>query len=346
MAVQTDTIAGAWAAKAHALTQWTIVHMLNRSDQWAQYLPPEQRSYSRIVRIAPPKQMRGQVSLTPDLVVRHYIGANVGHLIGLHAKGVDNTARWICIDLGEQDPSAPATPAATLRAALAWYDTLKEQGFHPILEDSSGRGEYHLWVVFGDRIDAGTAWMFARTLVSNYADLSLPAAPKVYPRRVQAEAVIAKDWVRLPGRHHSHHHWSKVWGGAAWLEGADAVEAILATRTDPGHFSFWSPTQSSSVLMDSLSDDEKMSLEEQVNRVFEMLPDPTPSSQPPHESAPGRTVQSPGTDATSAPATMQTNPDAGSGEDDLAMINRVWTDLPPVVKAGIVAMVHSAQGRS
>ncbi len=345
MSVATETVAAAWAAKAQALAQWTIVHLVNRSDQWAQYLPAEQRSYSRIVRIAPPKQMRGQVSLTPDLLVRHYTGANVGHLIGLHAKGLDNTARWICIDLGEQDPSAPATPAATRRAALAWFDTLKEQGFHPILEDSNGRGGYHLWVIFGDRIDSGTAWTFARTLVSNYADLSLPVAPKLYPRRAQTEGVNAKDWVRLPGRHHSHNYWSKIWNGAQWLEGAEAIQAILATRTDPGHFSLRPPTESSSPLTDSPPEDEKMSLEEQVNRAFDVPPEPGPSAMP-AENTLNASGEAPAADEVAAqpmiPPTLQT----ALSDDDLAMINRVWNDLPPVVKAGIVAMIHSAQERS
>jgi hypothetical protein len=341
MTVATENVAATWAANAQALAQWTTVHLVNRSDQWAQYLPPEQRSYSRIVRIAPPKQMRGQVSLTSDLLVRHYVGANVGHLIGLHAKGVDSTARWICVDLGEQDPSAPATPAATRRAALAWFDTLKEQGFHPILEDSNGRGEYHLWVVFGDRIDSGTAWTFARTLVSNYADLSLPAAPKVYPRRAQIEAGSAKDWVRLPGRHHSHNYWSKVWSGAQWLEGAEAIQAILATRTDPGHFSLRPPTESPLQSTDLPPGDRQMSLEEQVNRVFDVQPDPGRSPLP-VESASDATGE-PSVAAAAEPM-MPATPLAAPFEDDLAMINRVWNDLPPVVKAGIVAMVRSAQG--
>lgn len=340
MAVSTDTLAGAWAAKAQVLAEWTAAHMVNRTDQWAQYLPPEQRSYSRIVRIAPPKQLRGQTCLTTDLLARHYVGDNVGHLIGLHAKGVDNSARWISIDLGQHDPSAMATPAANLKAALAWYDTLKEQGFHPILEDSSGRGDYHLWVIFGDKVDAGTAWVFARTLVSNYADLSLPVPPKVYPRRAQVESASFKDWVRLPGRHHSHNHWSRIWDGGRWLEGADAANAILQTRIDPGHFSLRSAVPPPQVTPPDIT---AASVEEQVTEVFQLPPVSASLSgwSGQDEAAVAATPTQAEPDGASA--SMPPVPGAGSPEDDLIMIIRAWPSLPPVVKSGIVAMVRSAQ---
>jgi len=340
MAVDMDTHAGAWAAKAQALADWTAAHMVNRTDQWAQYLPSEQRSYSRIVRIAPPKQLRGQVSLTTELLARHYTGASVGHLIGLHAKGVDNSTRWVTIDLGQHDPSAPATPAANLRAALAWYDTLKEQGFHPILEDSSGRGDYHLWVIFGSKVDAGTAWMFARTLVGNYADLSLPVPPKVYPRRAQVESASFKDWVRLPGRHHSHNHWSKIWDGGKWLEGADTVDAILQTRIEPGHFSLRSHALPPQTIP---SDSELVSIEEQVAEVFQLPPGSASLSEQEDEDQASPIGVSPQAKAASVAGSAPPTPAADAGEDDLAMIIRAWPHLPPVVKAGIVAMVRSAQ---
>lgn len=329
MTVATDTVASEWVAKAQALADWTLARMVNRTDQWAQYLPVEQRSYSRIVRIAPAKQMRGRVCLTADLLSRHYGGANLGHLIGLHAKGADGSARWVCVDLGEQDPSAPATPAANLKAALAWHDTLKEQGFQPILEDSSGRGDYHLWVIFGDKVDSGTAWMFARTLVGNYADLSLPAPPKVYPRRAQVEAAAFKDWVRLPGRHHSHNHWSRIWNGACWLEGIAAADAILNTRIAPGHFALPAVNRPDKPLSPA-AEDETASLEEQMAEVFE-IPPAAPAAAPAPSAVP----------VVSGPPTSD-QPGNQDG-DDLRTIADAWPELPPVVKAGILAMVRSAQ---
>src|SRR5262249_34722510 len=38
--------------------------------------------------------------------------------------------------------------------------------------------------------------------------------------------------LRLPGRHHTRDHWSRVWDGARWLDGAEAVDQIL--RRDGG----------------------------------------------------------------------------------------------------------------
>jgi hypothetical protein len=336
MAVQIETAAASWATHAHELAEWTVRHLLNRTDQWAQYLPVEQRSYSRIVRIAPPKQMRGQVLLTSDLIARHYAGANVGHLIGVYAKSQENSSKWMSIDLGSYDASAPASPAATLKAALAWYDTLKEQGFHPLLEDSSGRGDYHLWAVFGDKVDAGTAWMFGRALVGNYADLSLPAPPRIYPRRAQMESAVFKDWLRLPGRHHSHNHWSKIWDGARWLEGEAAVNAILKIRVVAGHFSLNNVAAPPAPELDDLGfleeADSMPDLAEPAAEAPEPVALPSAIQAPP--SAPGIPLVSP------APAT----PNPGSDESDLKAIVLAWPRLPPVVKAGIMAMVRSAQG--
>jgi hypothetical protein len=327
MTVQTDIVVEAWAAYAQALADWTITRLVNRTDLWAQYLPVEQRSYSRIVRIAPPKQMRGQMTLTPDLIARHYAGANVGHLIGLYAKSTENTSRWMSIDLGSHDPTAPASPSATLKAALAWYDTLCEQGFRPILEDSSGRGDYHLWAVFGDAVDVGTAWMFGRTLVSNYADLALPAPPRIFPRRAQIESATFKDWLRLPGRHHSHNHWSRIWDGAQWLEGAEAIRAILHTRVDAGHFSLQGVVAPPPSRADDLGFGDES----------EQSPDsgaPAARSCDLPSASPALRVTSP------APVT----PGPGCDESELKAIVMAWPTLPPVVRAGIMAMVRSAQG--
>lgn len=314
--------------------------MVNRIDQWAQYLPLEQRSYSRIVHIVPPKQLRGQVCLSAELLARHYAGANVGHLVGLHAKGADNSARWVAIDLGQHDPSAPVTPVANLKAALAWYDTLKEQGFHPILEDSSGRGDYHLWVIFGNKLDAGAAWAFARALVGNYADLSLPVPPKVYPRRAQVESASFKDWVRLPGRHHSHNHWSKIWDGGKWLEGRDAADAILHTRIEPGRI----PLEPSlSARKKFSSDQEVISIKEQVSEAFQLPPESACSSErlAEHEAGPITAPAQAGASMTGEAGPLVSAAD--SPEDDLIMIIRAWPKLPPVVRAGVMAMVRSAQ---
>lgn len=337
MAVATDTVAAAWASKAQALAQWTAAHMVNRADQWAQYLPLHERSYSRIVRTAPPKQMRGRVFLTTEILARHYVGADVGDLVGLHAKGLDNSARWITIDLGDRDPSAPATPAANLKAALAWYDTLREQGFHPILEDSSSHGDYHLWVIFGDKVDAGTAWMFARTLVNNYADLLLPAVPKIYPRRAPVDGTTLKDWVRLPGRHHSQDHWSKFWDGARWLEGAEAVDALLATRIAPGHFAARSASRPAP-LQPSPPAERHLSLEDQVAEVYQLPPE-SASAEPPAVDA-QVAVPEPSAVAGPEPASQPS-----SDEPDIDTVVQAWPDLPLVVKECIMAMVRSAQNR-
>src|SRR5262249_47165868 len=41
------------------------------------------------------------------------------------------------------------------------------------------------------------------------------------------------NWLRLPGRHHTRSHWSRIWDGGRWLEGEAAVAHVLALLPAP-----------------------------------------------------------------------------------------------------------------
>jgi hypothetical protein len=53
-----------------------------------------------------------------------------------------------------------------------------------------------------------------------------PGEPEVNPHRPYG------SWLRLPGRHHTRSHWTKVWGRDRWLEDQEAVDAILSVTGD------------------------------------------------------------------------------------------------------------------
>ena len=60
--------------------------------------------------------------------------------------------------------------------------------------------------------------------------MGLNEQPETFPKQPEIPTGKFGNWIRLPGRHHTRDHWSKVWDGRNWLEGIDAVEWILQIK--------------------------------------------------------------------------------------------------------------------
>src|SRR5262249_41585963 len=60
----------------------------------------------------------------------------------------------------------------------------------------------------------------------------LSAPPETFPKQKRIKVGGFGNWLRLPGRHHSREHWSTVWDGARWLDGAEAVAFMLTLAGD------------------------------------------------------------------------------------------------------------------
>jgi hypothetical protein len=75
---------------------------------------------------------------------------------------------------------------------------------------------------------------FARWLIRDYQKYGLQSAPETFPKQpaINAQRPYG-SWWRLPGRHHSRDHWTKVWNGAQWLEGNAAIAALIAAQCTP-----------------------------------------------------------------------------------------------------------------
>ena len=72
-----------------------------------------------------------------------------------------------------------------------------------------------------------------REFVQDYAARGLAQAPEVFPKQPDVNAQRRYgNWARLPGRHHTRDHWTKVWDGTRWLEDQAAVDAILSVTGD------------------------------------------------------------------------------------------------------------------
>jgi hypothetical protein len=230
----------AWRDAADRLALWAE-RIVNRRDAWGGYRPPDEwgRRYTRADgstgELGTTTTRKGR--LTRAVLARHFRARDRVDLVGLHSTAADNTSRWGAVDIDHHGPTS--TPAAVnLAAALAWYAELAGRGFRPLLTDSNGRGGYHLLVLLSEPIPTPRLFYFLRRLVSDHTRYGMAAAPETFPKqpllRPRPDGSPGfGSWLRLPGRHHSREHWSRVWDGGRWLDGAAAVAHVLSLTGDP-----------------------------------------------------------------------------------------------------------------
>src|SRR5262245_16478720 len=205
-----------WADYADELAAWFWAHLVNRTDVWGGYLPLVFRGQGGDKTVTKPRvALRGQVRLTPGVLVRHARGRDAGQVAGLHSTSPDNTSRWGALDIDAHD-GGNADPATNLAAALAWYRALEGLGFTPLLCDSNGRGGFHLLALFNEPVPTPKVFAFLKWLVRDHRQHGLAVAPEQFPKQPSIQPDKFGNWLRVPGRHHSNDHWSRVWDGKRW----------------------------------------------------------------------------------------------------------------------------------
>ncbi len=216
-----------------------MTHLVNRTDVWGRYLSMRQRKGEFGGRnnciTAPFRDERGKVFLQASSLEKHFKTRDVGGVLGLHSTSADVTSRWLAldIDLHDQD-NLSVSPQGNFVAARGWRDALAEMGFDPLLMDSNGIGGFHVLVLFAQPMSTATVHAFGKNLVADFAIRGVDEAPQVFPGQTQWNHY--GDWLRLPGRHHTRDHYTRVWNDEPWaeepwLEGHDAIDRILRTRT-------------------------------------------------------------------------------------------------------------------
>jgi hypothetical protein len=242
-----DNTAASWGARADDLAAWTEKYVVNRADAWGGYnaeadrdkvlTRPDGSTYKLgATTTRPARRLRGQVVLTPGILARHFRARGPLDVVGLHSTAPDNTSKWGAVDIDWHGPTSTA-PAVNLAAALAWYEALARRGFRPLLTDSNGAGGYHLLVLLAEAIPTPRVHYLMRRLVADHTRHGMAAAPETFPKQPVVRprpdgSPGYGNWLRLPGRHHTRVHWSRVWDGARWLDGAGAASFILALPGD------------------------------------------------------------------------------------------------------------------
>ncbi|MGI9517947.1 MAG: TOTE conflict system archaeo-eukaryotic primase domain-containing protein [Pirellulaceae bacterium] len=234
-----ERIAGEWRERAPELADWTMRRLVNRTDVWGRYLKKRHRTNTAGEKnnaiTAPFRNERGKVFLGCSSLEKHFKAKDGGGVLGLHSSGSDGSSRWFAIDIDlHDDDDLSVTREGNFVAARAWWQQLVDFGFDPLFIDSNGRGGYHIWVIFEHPMDSKTVRKFAEQMVSNFDVRGLDAPPDLFPGNYRYGSY--GSWLRLPGRHHTHQHFSRIWNDELWdednrwLEGHDAVDRILRTR--------------------------------------------------------------------------------------------------------------------
>jgi hypothetical protein len=215
----------AWAGRAHELAAWTLGHLVHRQDAYGHYLEAVRRKDADL------KTYTDKSELTLATIERHYRGASTGDLIGLHSTATNNTSRWAALDIDRHGDEGD--PEANLKAALVLHERAKALGFKPLLLDSNGRGGYHLVILFDGPAPTEKVYRFLRWLSRDWWALGLAKAPETFPKQPGIKAGGYGNWLRLPGRHHTHDHFSKIYRDGEWLEGWEAVDEIVSAVGSP-----------------------------------------------------------------------------------------------------------------
>jgi hypothetical protein len=233
-------IAHEWEERADDLARWAMERLVNRRDVWSQYTLRGDKIGVVMLPI-PERRALGTDMVTMQKLRRHFAGRSRSHLIGLHAISDHNTAKWLAVDVDLHDPTvanADELAAANLAACLTWAGRLREKYLDPCVMDSSGEGGYHVWALLDREYPLADVFAFVSELRDDWADFGLPRRPEVFPPKAHVEPGHLPYALRLPGRHHTNHHYTRVWnfdslGESEWLEGDEAIEALISLRPSP-----------------------------------------------------------------------------------------------------------------
>jgi hypothetical protein len=227
-------IAGEWAERASELADWTMKHLVNRTDVWGRYVRRKGDDTLQVVTV-PFRDERGKTFLDTDSLRKHFKQRAPSGQLGLHSASSDMASRWLAvdIDLHDLDDTSEVTPAGNLAAARAWHESLAQQGLDSVLMDSNGAGGFHLLTVFAEPMATLSVHEFGQRLVADFERLALDRQPEIFPGKPAWDHY--GDWLRLPGRHHTRPHYTRVWNDepyaeSSWLDGHDAIDRLLAIR--------------------------------------------------------------------------------------------------------------------
>ena len=207
-----------WKSRAVDLARWALDRLVNRTDAWGAYR--DGGPYTA-------KETDDGDPLDAFRLERHFEGRTI---IGIHLVSLDNTCCSVAVDI---DAHGDDATAENWEIASVLYGRAVELGLAPLLTDSNGRGGFHLEILFAVPIPSELAYRFVMWLCRDYTP-NREGCIEAFPKRADRHSTsgYGGGWLRLPGKHHTRDHWSRVWDGEQWLEGNAAIDAILSHQGD------------------------------------------------------------------------------------------------------------------
>lgn len=154
-----------------------------------------------------------------------------GHFSGFLTLGMytthpeRQTCKFFGMDIDAHD-GQDVDVVANWWFALRSFNELRAMGLHPLLEDSNGKGGYHVWVLFDNEVSAKYLYALGRWL-SQFAPNGVHV--ETFPKQPMIMANGYGNQMRLPGKHHKSQHWSGIYDGQKGdlVYDMEAIQLIL-----------------------------------------------------------------------------------------------------------------------
>lgn len=241
----------AWKSHAKALAEDAVRNLLNRNDGMGAYGSNGAYTHKLNQEISEARTEEIQRRL-----VSHFAGRTIGGIHANSALGLDGKwyARFGCIDLDlkQSHPYKAVRRQRNHEYALLVQQRFADHGIQSVVEDSNGRGAYHIWLRLSGRIEVARLFSFLQSLVADAEEygfekqfqqvdaddnpLVLPNGkpafasdlPETFPKQDTPTGDGFGNWIRPPGRHHTYDHLSRIWGDGEWLSIEESVDAWLS----------------------------------------------------------------------------------------------------------------------
>ena len=181
-----------------ALSQWAWKHLAIKRDRHGVYKASGGASWSN-----------GE--LTPDKLKMHFSGMLT---LGVGSTNTDDLCNWVAWDIDNHDGGHEMQ---NLAYAEHLCQKLRQVGLSPVLEDSDGKGGFHVWVIFSEPVEALRAFQFVREMAAGHAEHGLQEV-ECLPKgpTVQHTEKKCGTYLRVPGKHHKRDHWSRLKFRGTW----------------------------------------------------------------------------------------------------------------------------------
>ncbi|MBM4076498.1 MAG: hypothetical protein FJ267_12775, partial [Planctomycetes bacterium] len=200
----------AWQSRCRELAQWAWDRLAIKRDRHGLYSAEGGASWTFS-------------ELTTDDLAAHFAGEIT---LGVGSTSLEDKCLWVAWDLDNH--VSDLTTNQNLAYAIVLRDSLRAMGFHPLIEDSDGKGGIHLWVLFKSPIPAKQAHAFSTSVANDFQEHGLDKI-ECLPKNSTVQHTDAKcgTYLRVPAKHHKREHWSRFYGDDDWLSHSDSVQLLL-----------------------------------------------------------------------------------------------------------------------